>query len=369
MKRLVTKNIFVMLSAFLILLVGSPALIATSGNQLLNNELLDLEVVSSEVFEEIKILEEELMKLNNKKIALENEEIYLTKNYSTALNKNELIDIKSTQISQIDMEIEAINAQLFELGAERPSKEFLLELLINSPDMVKNNSLVSTTSIYDDMEEIIDTWEGMYNIIGVPYNYSGKTQYHLTFMYKGNDPYLSKNQTKVIYNQFTANSTIAAHWVSEVLSLYTEKAIGAALKQFDILPWELLFSSKPSNAISSSGDATVATLHTLTTIKFVFVYNTSSQSWFFALSNSYTNIDYEVSAYVIRNNQIYQSEVGDNITVYGDYNSSQLYANQAYDNGVPVKRTLSRVRLTSKSMNNDQIMINFHSPNFVGQMY
>ncbi|MCM3634719.1 hypothetical protein [Paenibacillus camelliae] len=366
------RRLNVILSFVLVFLLVAPTASANSFDlRSADSKLSGLKPVSTAAVKQIEQLETEIMKLNNEKLILEKKNEYISKNYATATNKKSLLDSSHARMSQIDAEMQSIDTQLAKLGVEKPSKELLLEFLKSNPEAFEDKLQLdySTSSIYDEMEDIIDTWNYMYNVTGYATTYSGKTQYHLTFMYKGNDPYLSKNQTKTVYSQFSSGSTQATYWINEVLSIYVDKLIGASLKKFDLLPWELLFSSKPTNSISSTGDATVAHLQTLTTVKFVFVYNTSSEYWFFALSTNYVNVAYNVDAYIIRNNQIYNDGTDGNLTEYGDYNNSLSLANSAYNNGYADKRTLTKVKLKSKSMGNDQITINLHNPTFIAHMY
>lgn len=364
----------IILSVVLVFMLVTPMVSANSVIKPVDSNLSKLTPVSDAAFNEIQELESQLTKLNNEILSLTSQNEYVAKNFTTMSNQKELVSSNETQIIRINSELEAINAQLTELGVEEPSNEFLLELLKTSPEVFddqldKLQLNYQASSIYDEMEDIINTWKYMYNVSGYSYTHSGKTQYHLTFMYKGSDPYLSKNTTKVIHSAFSSGSSQAAFWVNEIISIYVDKIVGASLKKLDWVPWELLFSQKPTNAISSSGNSAVGTLTTLTTVKFVFIYNTSSQYWFYALSTNYVNVVADVSAYVIQNNKILRDATSYDFTDYGDYNMSYWLADAAYNRGYPDKNAVTKVRLSSKSFNNDQIVINIHNPSGVGQMY
>lgn len=267
------------------------------------------------------------------------------------------------------------------LGADKPSKELMVKL-IKASDKEQKKTLnqmaasngVSTNSSDWHPEDLIEQFDEMYDVWGYSTTYNGRLQYHLIFQHEGNDPYLAKLTTKHVYNDFSAGSSTAEKWVDEILKVYAEKSTGAYLgllnPVLNWLPWELLFDSKPSaNDISSSTSATVFTLATNTTVKFVYIYDTNNEDWWFALSTNYVYWSWEVSEYVFKNGHSYQDEdSGSNIALYGDYYSASSDADEAFTNGHSRKTTIYKQALWSESFDRDEIVHNIHSPTFVAHM-
>ena len=79
------------------------------------------------------------------------------------------------------------------------------------------------------------------------------------------------------------NSEGARKWINEIVNVYSSKFVSGAMDMIPgmkFLPYELLFSSKPSpSSISSNGNAFSVALNTTTTIVFTYVGDTAKNSW------------------------------------------------------------------------------------------
>jgi hypothetical protein len=202
------------------------------------------------------------------------------------LNNDEQKLTSSKYIESIEKSIDNLKSEIFKLGAKNPSEEFMEKLLLSSyKEQLKSSE--GSTILMDNWHpsEIIEQFQGMYDVTGYPTSHNGRTQYHLIFVNNGSDPYLHKTSTKSIYDAFSAGSQTSSYWVNELLKIYGEKLTGSGLglihPLLEWVPWELFFSLKPpSQEISSSGDATLFSLNTVTTIKFVLCMMTLTMNGF-----------------------------------------------------------------------------------------
>ena len=273
----------------------------------------------------------------------------------------------SKQLEEIQNKMDIVETELLSLGAEKPSKEKMKELLIASSGEQGN-------TINWHPEELIDDFDHMYDIWGYTNKYGDLDTYHLMFQYDGNDPYLHKNVTKVIYDSISPGSQAAQYWVDETIKIYAQKLIGTGLglanPLVNWLPWELLFTSPPSpNEISSSGDATVMTLNSVTAVKFVFVYDSQFDEWVHSLSTNRVNYSYTVTEAVVRNGIPYNdSEDFNGLYVFGNFNSANADAGEAFEDGDFVNTGMYKLGVYSDSKSQDEINISLHCPDLVIHM-
>jgi hypothetical protein len=319
-----------------------------------NNYSNDIVILSNESANLIELKLEELSELKLKK---ELEELNTTDNKKTILN--------------LEKEIKKIKKELQSLGAEKPSKKFLTKLLeAEKKKMDKEFGILSDWHPSD----IIDTFDGAYDVWGYSTTYSGYQLYHLIFEYNGNDPYLAKSDTEKIYDAFSQGSSDAYYWLEETIKVYAEKLVGGGLGLLNPLtqfvPWELLFSSKPSsNEISSTGDALVATLSSLTTQKFVYVYDTLNSEWAYALSTNRVNYAYTFTEIIYKDGSCYHdNESQSNQNVYGDYYSASSDAVDYFESYTYGKTCIDKLAAYSDSNSSDEINMSIFTPTFVAHM-
>jgi hypothetical protein len=167
--------------------------------------------------------------------------------------------------------------------------------ILASDAINKDDGKVSTYALISGAtycKEILKTLNQSYDVYGSQYTYNDGNKiydlYNIRVVYSA-EKYNSSNthlgvvKTKVFNDSFSANSEGARKWINEIVNVYSSKFVSGAMDMIPgmkFLPYELLFSSKPSpSSISSNGNAFSVALNTTTTIVFTYVGDTAKNSW------------------------------------------------------------------------------------------
>lgn len=160
-------------------------------------------------------------------------------------------------------------------------------------------------------KEVLNTLKQEYDVYGSQYTYydGNKTYdlYDIRVVYSAkkhntSNSHLAVVKTKVFNNSFSANSEGARKWINEIVNVYSSKFVSGAMEMIPgmkFLPYELLFSSKPSpSSISSNGNAFSVALNTTTTIVFTYVGDTAKNSWQHVLTENMVSYAITYSSYL-----------------------------------------------------------------------
>jgi hypothetical protein len=224
--------------------------------------------------------------------------------------------------------------------------------------------------------DLIENFNDMYDMSGsYATTYAGRTQYHLVFQSKGNDPYLRNVKTDHFYDGISAGSTEARNWVQEIIKIYAEKFVGTSLgimsPYLELLPYELLdIATQPTaSAISSTRNATVVTVNTVSIQKFVYIYNTSLSEWIFGVSTNKVSMSTTVTQAITVNGRAYNKSVDYNgYWIYGDYLNASTDANNEYNTGNARNTCIYKVSGYSESKDRDIVTVDIFDPTFVAHM-
>lgn len=286
--------------------------------------------------------------------------------------QNEDSPILSRQNNQEFLnKIENNKEKMESLGASTPSDELLI-------DLIKAEIKQSGIQVASDWDpsQIVSDFKGMYDMsASYSTTYGGKTQYHVVFQHNGNDSHLKNIQSEKFYNGISAGSAEARNWVNEVIKIYAEKLVGEGLgllhPALSLIPYELLgIAVKPnSQKITSTRDATIVSLNTTSIQKFVYVYNSSSRDWFFALSTNKISYSTTVSQLLTVSGKSYNKSNDYNYRwEYGDYNKAASDADSAYNSGYSKKTCVNKVAGYSTSKGKDVVIANIFTPTYVSHM-
>lgn len=187
-----------------------------------------------------------------------------------------------------------------------------------------------------DLSNLASQLNQMYDAYGKQSTYyDGNKNYKIYEIYvtysdnKKNGIPLQKVTTgHVLYNKINLGSDEAFHWTNEIISIYVSKGISYILEKYTpiitYLPYEVFFSSKPnSSQISSPGGAMVLTLNTVTSIKFTYVLDETTDIWKLCLSTNLVSAAFtcteclSVNGKAVNKTKDYPTK-----TLYGGYTSS-----------------------------------------------
>ena len=284
-------------------------------------------------------------------------------------NKKNDVSLKRMFDGDTDYDITKYEQKLLSLGVKKASSESINELLKSDRDFRTKKGMTVAYGISNNpADDIIRTFQGVYNVWQYQTTYGGKKQTHVIFESIGKDPYLNKTQTGYIYNKISPRTREARNWISEIVKIYAYKGIGA-IPILGWTPYELLEVAKPKpSEISSTGNATVVTLNTVVVQKFVFVWNKSSKNWVYSLSTNRMSASHTVTfALNVRGNAINRSFDFGPYDIRGDYDNAKAIANQ-HSNGFEAVRCIDSYTAYSTSMRTNKIKIKIHTPRFVAHM-
>ena len=287
------------------------------------------------------------------------------------MNLNSLDSTESEEKTRLENLISQKRQQMFNLGAEEVQEDFLLELFESSAGTSIANSIGITATAAWHPSDIIKTFVSGYDITGVSVTYSGKTQYHITFMSVGSDRYLHKNTTKNVYNSFSAGSSEAANFIADLIRIYGDKLIGSLNPVLNWLPYELITSSKPTvNQISSTGNAILANLNTVSMHKFVYVYDSAKDEWLHCLTTNRVSVGHSVIYALNLNGYAYNSSKTflTSYMVDGDWSYAYMDANTGFTYKYTMNTNITKIALRSNSKNQDVIIHNIHNPSVPANM-
>lgn len=317
----------------------------------------DLNAVSISTLNEIERINDEIIELRMEKANLDEEDF--------------------VRRAELENQIMAKKEEMTALGAEKVEHEFLEELLESAIQTINTEEGIAVASLENppyDIARIAAQFEGMYDISGVAVNYDGKEQYHLIFSSIDNDKHLHKVTTKNVYNSFTANSNEAANFVNDLIEIYGQKLFAELISTINPVlswvPWELVCSSKPAaNQISSSGNALLVTLNTVSTQKFVFVRESASHSWDCCLSTNKVSCAITVTS-AVNVNGIAKNESKDYgpFWIDGNWDNATVDANTAFKLKDVWRTCISEISIHSNSKGVDAITQEIHTPMYIIHM-
>lgn len=258
-----------------------------------------------------------------------------------------------------------------ELGGSAPPHELLEDLILS----VMNQYEVQSTNNWHPSDLASDL-SVKYNVSSsYATSYGGKSQYHLVLKSNDKDPYLKINKSEHFYDSITPGSTEAQKWVKDVIKIYAEKFIGAGLgvlhPALSFLPYELLgLESQPDeNSISSAGDATELTVNTVTTVKFVYVLEESTNEWVYALSTNRVSFATTVTQLLSINNRAYNKSTDLNgLYDNGDYYSASADANSAFAAGITRNTCVGSINASSEEKPEIVVVVPIKAPTYVVDM-
>ena len=334
-------------TAFSVVIVFSLCfcnIVALGANSVSEDDIM----LSSKTQSEVELIENKIENIAALRLVLENNNI----------SKAEAININN--------EINSLKTDLEELGA-KPSRETLITLVTAA--LAQMDSPLKWHP-----RDIVDQFDGAYDVWGYTTTYSGKPQYHLVFEDGGYETDLKKMRTQSYKKRFSSGSSGAQYWVNETLKVYAQKLIGSGLglanPLINFTPWELFFSSQPSpNIISANSDSTIITLNTNSIQKFVFVYDSGLDDWHYALSVNKLRYSYTVTeAITISGTPQNESKDYNHKNVYGDYSRASYYANSNYNASIDTCRCIDEIAVRRNSNSSDYCEISIFTPRFVSHM-
>ena len=286
----------------------------------------------------------------------------------SALNNRSL---SRSDAEQINLEINNYKKRVKELGSSSPSEEFLEELILSSMPQAASRMGMDwhPSQLAQSMISMYDT------SLSYATTYDGRAQYHLILRHKGADPYLHVVKTDHFYNGISKGSTEAHNWAQETMKFYVEAYMDFIIGQINpfltLIPYTLLgIAAQPNDsAIYSNQDATVATINTTSTQKFVYVFDNYSNGWYYALSTNYVSCAVTITQAISVNGISYNdSEDYNNIIVYNQYTDAHIDANSAYEASVTGNTCISEVIGYSQSKSREMISCRIHTPTYIIHM-
>lgn len=224
-------------------------------------------------------------------------------------------------------------------GADTIEDDNLQEILLNS-DYSHTTRQKSYSDSFTDSQltQIVSQLKSSYDTVGMRSTYNDGSKnysiYEIYVSYNGSSvsaDKLTKTSSKVFYGSITPNSSEASNWINEIIQVYVQKGTSSLLELIPglkYLPYELLFTSKPSpSQISFAGDGLVCTLSTNNSIKFTYVLDDSKNTWVYCASSNSVNSAFTCTTCKFVGNESQQiSKNYPNRTFDGGYSSSKSSA-------------------------------------------
>ncbi len=324
--------------------------------------------VSAEIAPNVRIMPSSLNIISPE--AAEEIERLLVKNSDLeAMLSNESVSRSSTL--EIQREIDNNNKRIEELGVSSPSNALLEDLIHSS---MPDDALLLRDGWHPS--ELVEEMSCMYDLsASYATTHEGRAQYHLNVKHKGEDPYLHVVKTDHFYDGIPKGSTEAHNWAHEIIEIYAQRLASYAINKLSpvlsVLPYEVLGIAQQPNdsAIYSSQDATVVTLNTTSTQKFVFVYDDYNSGWYYALSTNRVSCSITVTQALSINGRSYNnSKDYNNINEFNEFFNAAADANRAYELGTQFNTCISEISGYSTSKDKDMVSCKIFTPYYIYAM-
>lgn len=293
---------------------------------------------------------------------------------------NEVKDIDkinniNNKLKSIAIKMAIIKEELYDLGAEEPSDELLLDLIKDSINKALEDSKTKKEmeSIINSEnwhpEEFVRDFKKKYDVWGYETKAYGEKVYCLMFRHNGNDPYLSKSSHKRTYGSFKEGSLDARNFVKEVVKIYAIKLRNNLLDRINLvkyLPYELVLDRQP-DADTISGNNFLLTLDTASTIKFVYIKNDYEWREYCITNKIYYTYSREMTIFKDGKIHKYRDANDKGAWIYGDYDDAIYDAVKAKRNHSSARTSITKVSHWCEKANKG-ITIDQLCPNLITHM-
>lgn len=255
------------------------------------------------------------------------------------LSENNSLQTYNEEIADLLSYKDMLYQKLKLYGADTIEDDNLQDILLYSDySHITRQKSYSTSFTDSQLAQIVSQLKSSYDTVGMKSTYNDGNKnysiYEIYVSYNGSSvsaDKLTKTSTKQFYGAISPNSSEASNWINEVIQVYIQKGTSSLLEMIPglkYLPYELLFTSKPSpSQVSFTGNGLVCTLSTNNSIKFTYVLDDSKNSWVYCASSNSVNSAFTCTTCKFVGNQTQQiTKNYPNRTFDGGYSTSKLSA-------------------------------------------